>query len=129
MFLAVAAVALGLVGCTSNADKVSQNLSTEAEQFKVQRTIVGINGITDKVLFEVTGRCSLDAAASLPSTLAVTCKHGPNDYRKHYIHLSDNVTYIATQVKGLDVSEYRTKVIIKPQNIVPDFDLVTGETP
>jgi hypothetical protein len=124
-------VALSLVtaACGSNADVVSDNLSKEAEKFNVQRRIVGINGITDKILFEVEGRCSLEYGDTMKDTLDVICKHGPNDYRKHYVGISDNVTFISTQLKGLDVSEYRTKIIIKPENIVPDFDLVAGDTP
>lgn len=119
---------IGLVGCTSNADRVSDNVSKEAEKFKVQRKIVGINGITDKILFEVEGRCSLENGETMKNTLDVICKHGPDDYRKHYVGLSDNVTFVSVQVKGIDVSEYRTKIIIKPENIVPDLDLLTGET-
>jgi hypothetical protein len=121
----IALLALTISGCASDADKVSTNLSKAAEQFEVQRKIVGINGITDKVLFEVEGRCSIERDGDL----VVTCKHGPDDYRKHYVGLSDNVTYIATQMKGIDVSEYRTRIILKPENIVPNFDLVTGEHP
>jgi hypothetical protein len=113
-----------LAGCGSNADTVSKNVSKEAEKFKVQRKIVGLNGITDKVLFDVEGRCSIEKEEL---GLVVICKHGPNDYRKHFVGLSDNVTYISTQLEGIDVSEYRTKVIIRPTSIVPDLDLVTGE--
>lgn len=111
-------------GCGSNADTVSKNISKEAEKFNVQRHIVGLNGITDKVLFEVEGKCSIEMP---DGRLEVICKHGPDDYRKHYIGLSDNVTFINVQTKGIDVSEYRTKIIIRPEAIVPDFDLVTGE--
>lgn len=110
--------------CESDAEKASKNLSTAADQFEVQRHIVGINGITDAVLFEVEGRCSIQRDGDL----VVTCKHGPDDYRKHFIGLSDNVTYISTQMEGVDVSVYRTRIILKPENIVPDFDLVTGES-
>lgn len=125
----VALATVTLTGCKSAADTVSDNLSKEAEKFSVQRKIVGINGITDKVLFEVDGRCSLEYGDSMEGALDVICKHGPDDYRKHFIGLSDNVTFISTQVKGLDVSEYRTKIVLKPENLVPDFDLVTGERP
>lgn len=122
--------AVFITGCTSDADKTSENLGKAAEQFEVQRKIVGINGITDQVLFEVEGRCSLESAKSaLSGTLEVICKHGDDDYRKHFVGLSDNVTYISTQLEGLDVSQYRTRIILKPENIVPNFDLVTGETP
>ena len=127
---AVAAASLvAFTGCESDADKTSENLSKAAEQFEVQRKIVGINGITDAVLFEVEGRCSLESGESLDNTLDVICKHGPDDYRKHYVGLSDNVTFISTQVKGLDVSQYRTRIILKPENLIPNFDLVTGDTP
>lgn len=123
MLLAVAVLA----GCTSDADKVSDNVSKAAEQFEVQRHIVGINGITDKVIFDVEGKCSLESGDSMGGVLDIICKHGPNDYRKHYIGLSDNVTFVSTQVKGIDADEYRTRFIIKPENIVPNFDLVTGD--
>lgn len=129
--IAVAAIlsVAAFAGCESDADKTSENLSKAAEQFEVQRKIVGINGITDKVLFEVEGRCSLELGDTLKDTLDVICKHGPDDYRKHYVGISDNVTFISTQVKGLDVSQYRTRIILKPENLVPNFDLVTGDTP
>lgn len=124
----VAVLAVTLTGCTSDADKASTNLSKAAEQFEIQRKVVGINGITDKVLFEVEGRCSLETEESkLVGALEITCKHGPDDYRKHFVGISDNVTYISTQLKGFDASVYRTRIILKPQNLVPDFDLVTGE--
>ncbi len=123
---AVIAAAVSLAACGSNADTVSDNIGKEAEKFNVQRHIVGINGITDKLLFDVEGRCSLEFPAR---QLEVVCKHGPDDYRKHHIGLSDNVTYVNVQTKGLDVSEYRTKIIIRPESLLPDFDLVTGDSP
>lgn len=123
LLLAIGALALLLVGCDSDASKVSENLSTAADQFEVQRHIVGVNGITDTVLFEVEGRCSIQRDGDL----VVTCKHGPDDYRKHFVGLSDNVTFISTQLEGVDADQYRTRIILKPENIVPNFDLVTGE--
>lgn len=126
LIVALAAAAT-LVACGSQADTVSDNLSTEAEKFNVQRRIVGINGVTDKVEFEVEGKCSVegDGLGDL-AALTVICKHGPHDYRKHWITLSDNVFTVITQLKGIAVSEYRTKIVLKPQGIVPDLDLVTG---
>lgn len=119
---AVGVAALGLTGCSSDAGKVSQNLSTAADNFEIDRMIVGINGITDEVLFSVEGKCSM----SRDGDLVVTCKHGENDYRKHYLGLSDNVTYVSTQLDGADASVYHTRIILKPQNILPDFDLSVG---
>jgi hypothetical protein len=120
-----------LAACGSSADTASDNISTECENFSedCQRKIVGINGITDKVLFEVEGRCSLEMGESMKNTLDVICKHGPNDLRKHYLGMSDNVTFLSTQVTGMDVDEYRTKIVLRPQSLVPDLDLLAGEQP
>jgi hypothetical protein len=113
----------GANGCATDAEKASQNLSTAADQFEVQRRIVGINGITDKPAFEVEGRCSIETAAT---RLVVLCKHGDDDFRKHYVGLSDNVFYVATQIEPMAVDVYRTRIIIKPETIIPDFDLETS---
>lgn len=128
--LAAIALSFGAIGCTSAADKASDNTSIAAENFEVQRSIIGINGITNKVEFKVEGRCSIEGEGlgNLPA-LVVMCKHGPNEYRKHYLGLSDNVFFIATQMAPIDVSEYRTRIILKPQNLVPNLDLIAGEQP
>lgn len=120
--LAVMLIGLGVAGCKSDADKASQNLSTAADNFEVQRRIVGINAITDEILFSVEGRCSIERDGDL----VVTCKYAENDFRKHYFHLSDNVTYVSTQLEGIDVSVYHTRIILKPENILPNFDLETS---
>jgi len=129
-FLAILAVTCPLVvfaGCESDADKVNENLGKAAEQFEIQRHIIGINGITDKVLFDIVGRCSLEENAALPRNLEVICKDGPHEYSKHFVGLSDNVSWISTQIEGVDASVYHTRIILKPENIVPNFDLVTGD--
>lgn len=125
--LAAIAACVPLAACNSQADTAADNISKEAEKFHVQRRIVGVNGITDKVEFVVEGKCSIEGGGlGGLSALVVTCKHGPHDYRKHYIGMSDNMFFISTQLKGISVSEYRTKIILKPQGIIPDLDLVTG---
>jgi hypothetical protein len=125
--LTVIMVALSIAGCTSSADKVSNNIGKDCEQFKCQRRIVAVNGITDKVLFSVEGRCSIEKDADLSGTLELICKQSRNAYYKHFIGISDNVTFVSTQLAPLPESEYRTKILFKPENIVPDFDLVTGQ--
>lgn len=111
-------------GCESDADKVSRNVSTAADNFEVQRLIVGVNAITDKPAFSVEGRCSIESS---DRRLVVTCKQGPDDYRKHYLGLADNVYWVSTQLNGVDASVYRTRIILKPTNIIPDFDLSVGK--
>ena len=121
----VAATLLGgaLAGCSSDAKTASDNLSKAADQFEVQRRIVGINTRTDKYLFFVEGRCSIERSGDL----VVTCKQGPNDYRKHYIGAATDVAWVATQLDGIDVSVYHTRIVIKPEGIIPDIDLQGGK--
>jgi hypothetical protein len=78
----IAAAALGLVltGCTSEADTVSDNISKDADSFKVVRRIVFYNGITGQYILEVEGRCSL-GNFDKNGELSVTCKTGPTSTR------------------------------------------------
>lgn len=116
--------AVTLAGCATDADVASQNLSTAAEQFEIPRRVVFVNGITDKYLFEIRGYCSVETADSaLSDSLEVTCKTGPNEYKKHFLGLSDNVSYIVEQLQGADVSANQYRVIFKPEAIVPDMEL------
>jgi len=116
--------ATALVGCGSNADTAADNISKEAEKFKVGRRIVVTNNITDKVEFEVVGRCSFEDGGH---RLDVICKDAPGKFTKATIGLGDNNTWASVQLGPINVSEYRTKIIIRPTSIVPDLDLVTGE--
>lgn len=114
---------LGLAGCESNADTANRNVSVAAENFEVQRRLVAINGITDEYLFEVEGRCSWERGDRF---FQATCKHGPNEYRRHDFQLGDNVTILSEQLDPIDVSEYRTRVVLKPEQIIPDIDVRTS---
>lgn len=128
--VALVALALAAVGtlssCSSDADVAARNLSVAAEQFEVNRRIVFFNGITDKYLLEIQGLCSVESGSSaLSGSLEVTCKVGASQYKKHFLGLSDNVSYLVEQIDGATVSAYRYKVIFKPDVIIPDFDLKT----
>jgi hypothetical protein len=128
--ISVVAVALlsvvGLSSCGSDADVAAHNLSKAAEQFEVNRRIVFFNGITDKYLLEIQGLCSVESSESaLGGSLEVTCKTSPTEFKKHYLGLSDNVSYLVEQIEGVKVSAYNYKVIFKPDVIIPDFDLKT----
>lgn len=105
--------------CGSSADVVSNNLSVEAGEFKIARRIVFYNGITDSYILVIEGRCQIDHAQKL----SVTCKTSDTTYKKHYLGLSDNVTYFAEQLESAGVDDYRYKVNFRPQTIVPDVDL------
>lgn len=127
--LAVAGVLVfGLSACSSGADRASENLSKDAEEFKVNRRIIFVNGITDKYLLTVEGRCSVETGESkLGGSLEVTCKIGEDAYKKHFLGLSDNVTYFVEQLDSVDVSLYHYQVIFKPESIIPDLQVQTGK--
>ncbi|WP_040828925.1 beta-sandwich lipoprotein [Nocardia jiangxiensis] len=110
---------VALAGCSSDANVVSQNISKDSDQFKIERRIVFFNGITDKYLLSIEGYCSIDTSDA--KKLAVTCKTGSAEYKKHYLGLSDNVTYFVEQLEGANVSPNHYTVIFKPETIIPSI--------
>lgn len=109
-----------LAGC-NDADVASHNISKAADQFEITRRIVFYNGITDSYMLTIEGLCSLGNNDG-PKQLTVTCKTGPRDFKKHFLGLSDNVTYFVEQLEPVDVSLYHYRVVFKPQTIIPDID-------
>ncbi|WP_437419024.1 hypothetical protein [Sulfitobacter pontiacus] len=114
------AVTPALAACLPDAQVASSNLSKAADMFEIQRKIVFYNGITDKYIAVIEGRCSIEPKQD---RLEVTCKTGPQAFEKHFLGISDNVTYFAMQTETVDVSVYHTRVIWKPQSILVDVDL------
>lgn len=107
-----------LSSCMRDASVASYNISKDADQFKVRRRVIFYNAITDVVMFEMTGNLSIETD-STNNELAVTVKLGENEYRKHFLGLSDNVTYIVEQLDYSNVSKYRYELVFKPQSIIP----------
>ena len=119
-----AAIGLGVAGCgddASDANVASRNLSKAADMFEVNRRVVFYNGITGGYILTIEGRCSLTNYTG-SQKLSVTCKTGAGSYKKHFLGLSDNVTYFAEQLEPKAVSAYHYRVIFKPQTIIPDVD-------
>lgn len=122
--LVVLMVVAGLAGCTTEADTVSHNLSKSADSFEVQRRVVFFNGITDKYLLTIEGKCSITDEGS---QLEVTCKVGDETYKKHFLGLSDNVSYFVEQTDAKYEDAYHYKVLFRPEEIIPDIDLQTSK--
>jgi hypothetical protein len=129
--LLVAILALaGVTSCTSPsaADVAARNVSTAADNFEVNRRIVGINLRTGENIFLVEGACSI----TRDGDLVVTCKTGsnPDTFTKNYFGLGpnsgDGVTYVSTQLGPVVANQWRTRIILRPTTIVPDFDLQVG---
>jgi hypothetical protein len=124
--LAILAMSIVLIaGCNpfaTDADVASENVSKAADQFQILRRIVFYNGITDSYMLTVEGFCSL-GNFDAEKELTVTCKVGGSQYKKHFLGLSDNVTYFVEQLEGANVSTEHYKVVFKPTVIVPDIDV------
>jgi hypothetical protein len=114
-----------LVAC-SEADTVSRNLSKSADSFDVERRVVFFNGITDEYLLTIEGRCSL-GNSDHERQLSVTCKVSEGDeedaYKKHFLGLSDNVSFFVEQLESNNEDPFRYKVLFRPESIVPDIEM------
>lgn len=118
----IAAGALLVVGtaCSDDADVASENLSKAADNFEVQRQIVFFNGITDTYLLTIEGLCAI---ADEGNQLEVTCKVGEDQFKKHFLGLSDNVSYFVEQQESENVSTDHYRVTFKPSTVIPDVDV------
>jgi hypothetical protein len=118
------AFVMALTGCnrSNDAQVASHNLSEKADRFQIARRVIFYNGITDTYILTLEGMCSINADMS-DRQLEVTCMTGKDDLKKHYLGLSDNVTYFVEQLEGANVSRYHYKVVFKPEAIIPDIDL------
>ena len=108
-----------LAGCEDDASVASRNLSKAADMFEINRRVIFYNGITDSYMLTIEGRCSI---TDQDNQLEVTCRVADDAFVKHFLGLSDNVTYFAEQLKAVDVSIYHHRVVFKPQTIIPDID-------
>lgn len=120
--LVLSGVLFGTVGCAPDADIASANISKAADMFEIQRRIVFYNGITGEYMLSIEGLCSLGNHDG-PREVSVTCKTGPGNYKKHFLGLSDNVTFFAEQIDPAPASAYQYRVIFKPLSIIPDVEI------
>ncbi|MGD6829330.1 hypothetical protein [Bacillus pumilus] len=121
----VVGIVVIMAGC-SEADTVSHNISKSSDSFEVQRRIVFFNGITDKYLLTVEGLCALGNDDS-DLRMTVTCKVGKEEYKKHYLGLSDNVSFFAEQLEANKEDPFHYKILFRPENIIPDIELQTSK--
>lgn len=127
--VAILAVA-GLSSCKSAADTADENLSKAAENFEVPRRIVGINAITDTVLFSVEGYCSYETNDDTITAICATDRSGKGaKVSRTTLGKADNITFVSTQLEAVEVDFFRPRIIFRPETIVPNFDLSTSDNP
>lgn len=114
-------LSLSLIGAFTGcreSDRVSQNLSQEADNFNVVRQLTVINCIQGDVLFQMTGRMSIKADNE-DHQLEVIVEDSNGSYQKHFIGLSDNVTYVVEQKNYKNVSKYKYELNYNPKMWIP----------
>lgn len=114
--LSLALLAVLLTGCQREANRVSYNLSKEADQFNVTRRVTVYNTRTDKILLEVIGNLSVQSSSG---DIDLIVEVGPGQYKKHFINLNGWTTYVVEDVSGAFVDKYHYEVNFLPEMIVP----------
>ncbi|MPM96774.1 hypothetical protein SDC9_143939 [bioreactor metagenome] len=106
-----------LTGCQRQSNKVSYNLSLEADNFNVARKVTVINQRTDTILFQMSGNFSIDKEAD--GDLAVIGENDDGTYYKHFIYLSSEITYIVEDLGKTGVNKYKYEINFNPKMIIP----------
>lgn len=110
-------IILLLVGC-SEAERVSYNLSKEADYFNQVRQVTVINCIQGDVLFQMTGKISITADIT-DHQLEIIVEDEYGRYKKHFIGLSDNVTYVVEDITADNVDKYKYTLNFNPKMWLP----------
>lgn len=111
-------VACNLTGCSTQAERVSYNLSQQADSFNNIRQVTVINCLQGDVLFQMTGKISITADTA-DNQLEVIVEDEYGNYKKHFIGLSDNVTYVIEDITSGDVSNYKYTLNFNPKMWIP----------
>lgn len=111
---------LFLSGCRE-ADRVSRNVSREADNFGVVRRVAVINMRSDEVVFEVIGNISIDTSGS--DKLVLVARTDEDTYKKHFINMTEWNMYVVEDLHGADVSNTQYEVNYNPEMVVP-FDVI-----
>ena len=117
-------ILLMTTGCTAlfgnSADTVKENISKEADEFKVKRRITFINLRSGEYLFQLTGNCSVKGGSSSSNReLEVICRIGEDKYQKHMLYIANETTYVVEQLEYSDVSRYDYEIVFRPEAIIP----------
>ena len=117
LILAIALMTIMLTGCTE-AERASYNLSQQADNFNVVRQLTVINCIEGDVLFQMTGKMSITADAA-DNQLEIIVEDENKNYKKHFVGLSDNVTYTVEDLGINNVSKYKYTLNFNPKMWIP----------
>lgn len=112
-------VAVEITAC-SEASRVESNLTKEADNFNVVRQLTVINCLQGDVLFQMSGKMSITADVS-DNQLEIIVENEDGNYTKHFVGLSDNVTYTIEDLNlgANDVNKYQYTLNFNPNMWLP----------
>ena len=118
--LLVTVLAAGVTGCGTEAQRGEYNLTQEAGNFNVVRQLTVINCLEGDVLFQMTGRMSITADVD-DNQLEIIVENTDGKYVKHFVGLSDNVTYVVEDLNlgENEVSKYKYTLNFNPDMWLP----------
>jgi len=115
--LLITLLVLTLSGCGARqSNRVSRNLSLEADSFNITRKLTVINQRTDTILFQATGNFSV---LKSQGDLDIVGENDDGTYYKHFIYLSDEITYIVEDLGKTSVNKRRYEINFNPDMIIP----------
>jgi hypothetical protein len=115
---AIAAIATS--GCQQESEVAAYNVSQAAHNFEVNRRVVFYNGITGEYILTIEGLLSVTPENG---KLSVIVKTGPSQYKKHYLGVSDNVTWFCEQIESVPADPFRSRIVFRPTTIIPDVQV------
>ena len=119
LFTVALFIVLMMTGCdVREADKVSYNISKQADNFNVVRRLTVINTRSDKCILQMTGKISIEDQRDGIAVL-VELDRDKGIYQKHYIYMNENTMYTVEDVSGVEVSRYAYEMEFMPQTLVP----------
>lgn len=116
---AVVVIAVILCGCGRQANRVSYNISKQADNFNVMRRLTVMNTRTDKCLLQMTGRFSVQNEGNNELSVIVEIDRKRGIYQKHFVYLNEWTSYTVEDLNGVQVSKYDYEMEFMPQMLVP----------
>lgn len=112
-------VLFAAAGC-SEADKVNQNISQQAEYFQSERRVTVWNARTDNVIMYIEGYINI--SNNNTDELVVTAKVGEDSYKVNYVYLNDYTLYVVEDISGTHTDPYHYKLYFNT-NVLPEVEL------
>ena len=117
LLVLVVVIAISLSGCMEQeADKVTRNLSLQADNFNVTRRVTVYNCRTDKILLEVIGNLSVQKSNG---DVDLIIEVAPGQYKKHFVRLNEWTMYVVEDVSGAFADKYHYTINFLPDSLMP----------